>query len=140
MTDNGPCFKLRDFTKFHAKLGVKVEHSSAYNHQSVGSVKCMVQTMKQILKKNSDNAWLAMLIYRATDIPGINKSPSELLNGRKYRTNLLVIDLHKKETEQEVEKLWESMRQIGPNLQELPPLPVGNRVLYEKNPDSPKIK
>ena len=84
-----------------------------------------------------------MLIYRATDIPGINKSPSKLLNGRKYRTNLPVIDLHKKETEQEVEKLCEkreSMRQIGPNLQELPSLPVGSRVLYEKNPDSSKIK
>ena len=88
LTDNGSCFKSRDFTEFHAKLGVKVEHSSAYNHQSVGSVKRMVQTMKQILRKNGENAWLAMLIYRATDIPGINKSPSELLNGRKYRTNL----------------------------------------------------
>ena len=43
-------------TEFHAKLGVKIEHSSAYNHQSVGSVKCMVQTMKQILKKNGENA------------------------------------------------------------------------------------
>ena len=51
-----------------------------------------------------------MLIYRATDIPGINKSPSELLNGRKYRTNLPVIDFHKKETEQEVEKLCEKKR------------------------------
>ena len=96
VTDNGVCFKSRDFTEFHAKLGVKVEHSSAYNHQSVGSVKRMVQTMKQILKKNRDNAWLAMLIYRATDIPGINKSPSELLNGRKYRTNLPVIDFQRK--------------------------------------------
>ena len=108
-----------------------------------GSVECMVQTMKQILKKNGDNAWLAMLIYRATDIPGINKSPSKLLNGRKYRTNLPIIDLHKKDTEQEVEKLCKkrkSMRQIGHNLQELPSLPVGNRVLYKKNPDSSKIK
>ena len=110
LTDNGSCFKSRDFTEFHAKLDIKVEHSSAYNHQSVGSVECMVQTMKQILRKNGENAWLAMLIYRATDIPGINKSPSELLNGRKYRTNLPVIDLHKKETEQEVEKLCEKRK------------------------------
>ena len=99
--------------------------------------------MKQILRKNGGNAWLAMLIYRATDIPGINKSPSELLNGRKYRTNLLVIDFHKKETEDEVEKLCkkrENLRQIGNNLQELPSLPVGSRILYEKNPDSSKVK
>ena len=116
MTDNGACFKSRDFTEFHAKLGVKVEYSSAYKHQSVGSVEHMVQTIKQILKKNGENAWLAMLIYRATDIPGINKSPSELLNGRKFRTNLPVIDFHKKETEKEIEKLCEkreNLRQIG---------------------------
>ena len=84
-----------------------------------------------------------MLIYRATNIPGINKSPSELLNGRKYRTNLPVIDFHKKETEREVEKLYEkreNLAQIGNNLQELPSLPVGSRILYEKNPDNTKIK
>ena len=76
LIDNGSCFKSRDFNEFHAKLGVKVEHSSAYNHQSIGSVECMVQTMKQILKKNGKNAWLALLIYRATDILGKYKSPS----------------------------------------------------------------
>ena len=32
------------------------------------------------------------------------------------------------------------MTQIGNNLQELPSLPVGSRILYEKNPDSSKIK
>ena len=51
----------------------------------------------------------------------------------------MIIDLQKKDTEQEVEKLCEkreSMRQIGHNFQELPSLPVGNRVLYERNPDS----
>ena len=41
-----------------------------------------------------------MLIYRATDILGINrspskKSPSEILNGRKFRTNLPMVDFHK---------------------------------------------
>ena len=113
LTDNGACFKAREFNEFHAKLGVMVEHSSAYNHQSVGSVKCMVQTMKQVLTKNGENAWLAMLIYRATDIPGINKSPSELLNGRRYRTNLPVIDFHKKETEREVEKLYEKRENLA---------------------------
>ena len=54
----------------------------------MGSVERMVQTVKQIMTKNPNNAWLAMLIFKATDIPGINKSPSELLNVRKFRTNL----------------------------------------------------
>ena len=113
LTDNGACFKAREFNEFHAKLAVMVEHSSAYNHQSVGSVERMVQTMKQVLMKNGQNAWLAMLIYRATDIPGINKSPSELLNGRRYRTNLPVIDFHKKETERGVKKLYEKRENLA---------------------------
>ena len=48
-----------------------------------------------------------MLIYRATDIPGVNKSPSEILNGRKFRTNLPMIDVHQKSTEDELEKMAE---------------------------------
>ena len=56
LTDNGACFKAREFNEFHLKLGVMVEHSSAYNHQSVASVGHMVQTMKQILTKNGENA------------------------------------------------------------------------------------
>ena len=66
-----------------------VEHCSAYNHQSVGSVERMVQTMKQILSKNDKDAWLAMLIYKATVIPGILKSPVKCLveenSGQIYR-------------------------------------------------------
>ena len=80
MSDNGPCFRSQEFIDFHAKLNVSVEKSSAYNHQSVGSIERMVQTIKQIMVKNAENAWMAMLIYRATDIPGVNKSPSEILN------------------------------------------------------------
>ena len=46
-----------------------------------------------------------MLIFKATDIPGINKSPSELLNMRKYRTNLPSINLNQKSNETEIEQL-----------------------------------
>ena len=75
LTDNGPCFKSHEFIEFHAKLNVSVEKTSAYNHQSVEAVECMVQTIKQTMMKNADEAWLAMLISRATDIPGLHKSP-----------------------------------------------------------------
>ena len=43
LTDNGAHFKAREFNEFHFKLGVMVEHSSAYNHQSVDSVEHMVR-------------------------------------------------------------------------------------------------
>ena len=143
LSDNGLCFKAREFHEFHKKLGVMVEHCSAYNHQSVGSAERMVQTMKQILSKNDNDAWLAMLIYKATVIPGIYKSPSEILCGRKFRTNLPMIDVHSKENEEEIEKLYQK-RELGQKgkkeLPELPSIPVGSKILYEKNPDSSKIK
>ena len=47
LTDNGPCFRSQEFSEFHAKFGVSVKKSSAYNHQSVGSVERMVQMINK---------------------------------------------------------------------------------------------
>ena len=92
LTDNGPCFRSVDFKEFHTKLGVTTDTISSYNHASLGFTERMVQTVKQIMVKNPQNAWLAMLIFKATMIPEVQKSPSELLNSHKYRTNLPMID------------------------------------------------
>ena len=140
LTDNGPCFKSQEFANFHAKFNINVEKSSAYNHQSVGSVECMVQSIKQIMVKNAENAWLAVLIFRATDIPGINKSPSEILNGRKYRANLPTINIHQRSNETELEKLSKKHLNRPIKGKELPKIPDGTPILYEQNPDSTKIK
>ena len=143
LSDNGPCFRSFEFIDFHAKLNVTVEKCSAYNHNSVGSVERMVQTIKQIMAKNADEAWLAMLIFRSTDIPGLNKSPGEILNGRKYRTGLPVIDVCSKDSEIEIERLAENqskMTNISSGRKELPKLPVGMEIMYEFNPDSDKNK
>ena len=140
LSDNGPCFKSRNFIEFHEKLGINVETSSAYNHQLIGSVEKMVQMIKQIMNKNVENAWLAMLIFRATAIPGINKSPSEILNGRKYRTNLPMIDFHQKTNETEIESLAKRRMSKSMKGQKLSRLPEGTPILYDVNPDSSKIK
>ena len=102
LTDNGPFFRSQEFIEFHSKLALSFEKASAYNHKSVGSVERMVQTIKQIILKNAENSWLAMLIFRSTDIPGINRCPSEILNGQKCRTNLPMIDMHHKSNESEI--------------------------------------
>ena len=85
-----------------------------------------------------------MLIFRATDITGLNKSPGEILNGRKYRTGLPVIDIHKKDTELEIEKLSENRAKLTSSCskkgKELSKIPVGTEILYEFNPDSDKNK
>ena len=103
----------------------------------------MVQTIKQTMAKNADEAWLAMLIFRSTDIPGLNKSPGEILNCRKYRTGLPVIDVRTKDFELEIEKLTENRSKIATSSsgrKELPKLPVGMEIMYEFNPDSDKNK
>ena len=66
ISDNGPCFKVIVFIKFHTKLGVMTETISSYNHTSLGDAERMVQTIKQIMVKNPQNAWLVMLIFKAT--------------------------------------------------------------------------
>ena len=105
ISNNGPCFKAVDFKEFHTKLGLVTETCSAYNHMSVGSVERMVQTVKQIMTKNPNNTWLAMLIFKAAMIPEIQKSPSKLLNSHKYRTNLPMIDFSQLRNDEPVEKL-----------------------------------
>ena len=135
LSDNGPCFRSQEFIDFHAKLNVSVEKSSAYNHQSVGSIERMVETIKEIMVKNAENAWMAMLIYRATDIPGVNKSPREILNGQKVRTSLPMIDVHQKFTEDELKKMAEKRASRTTFGKELPKLPFVTEVLYDQNPD-----
>ena len=105
----------------------------------MGSVERMVQTIKQIMLENAENSWLAMLIFRSTDIPGINKSPSEMLNGCKYRTNLPMIDMHHKSNESDIEKMVEKRMSKPTTGSELPKIPVGTPILYDKNPDSTKL-
>ena len=67
ITDNGPYFKSKEFKDFYAKLAVRIETISSYNHVSLGSAEQIVQTVKQIIIKNPQNAWLAMLIFKASD-------------------------------------------------------------------------
>ena len=100
----------------------------------------MVQTIKQIMIKNAENAWLAILIFRTTDIPGINKSSSEILNGRKYRTNLPMVDVHQTLNETEIEGLSEKWSSAPIKGKELLKIPIGTPVLYEHNPNTSKNK
>ena len=93
------------------------------------------------MTRNPENAWLAMLIFKATYIPSINKSPAELLNSRKFRTNLPMIDLNQnKSNEPEIETLLDRHQRVTDTGKELPKPDVGTPVLYDKNPDSTKIK
>ena len=142
ISDNGPCFKVKEFSDFHTKLGIMTETISSYNHASLGSAEQMVQTVKQIMFKKPQNTWLAMLIFKATMIPEIQKSPSVLLNSHKYRTNLPMIDFSQSRNDEPVEKLIhkDELKAQKESDKNLPKLDIGTPVLYEKNPDSTKVK
>ena len=72
----------------------------------------------------------------------IQKSPSKLLNSCKYRTNLPMIDFSQSKNDEPVEKLIHRCEVKAKNTsgKELPKLDVGTPVLYDKNPDSTKVK
>ena len=82
------------------------------------------------MTKNPENAWLGLLIFKAMWIPDIHKSPGELLNSRKYRTNLPMIDFSQKVHEPAFDKMIEKCELVNPHRdKELPKLDVGTHVL-----------
>lgn len=94
-SDNGPAFASEQFKEFAENYGFEHVTSSPRYSQSMGFIEKYVQICKNVLKKakksNSD-PYLAILEYRNTPIEGINLSPSQLLMGRRTRTQLPVND------------------------------------------------
>lgn len=92
-SDNGPAFSSVEFKNFAESYGFEHITSSPRYSQSMGFIEKYVQICKNLLKKskkcNSD-PYLAILEYRNTPIEGINLSPSQLLMGRRTRTQLPV--------------------------------------------------
>ena len=130
VSDNGPCYKSQEFNNFCAKFEINHITGALYNHQANSIAEHMIQTIKQLMVKNQNNTWLAMLILK-TPINGIDKSPAELLCNRCFRTNIPMIQhasdlLHKASLHNEY--------QTGSK--ELVPLSSGSHVLYDKNPDN----
>ena len=63
LSNTGLCCRAEEFVEFHVKLGIKVEKTSAYNHQSVESVERMVQNVKQIMTRNPEMlGWLCLFL------------------------------------------------------------------------------
>ena len=88
-------------------------------------------------KKHGDH-WLALLILKSTPITGIDKSLSELLCNRKFRTNLPIIQ-HASELADKA-KLGNNDSNKYSVGREFVPIPIGSHVMYDSNPDSSKAK
>lgn len=87
ISDNGPQYSASEFSKFAQEYGFTHVTSSPRFPQANGAAERAVQTIKQMLKKESD-PYLAMLAYRSSPQHG-QYSPAELLMGRKLKTTML---------------------------------------------------
>lgn len=87
VSDNGPQYSSQAFTEFASRYGFVHSTSSPHFPQSNGHSERAVKTMKKILKASEDQ-YLALLAYRSTPLPWCGLSPSELLMGRRTRSDI----------------------------------------------------
>lgn len=93
ISDNGRTFTSEEFNLFLKKNGIRHLYTPPYHPASNGQIERAVQTFKNKLKKlaNCSISWsekLAKTLYFLRTVPNscTNKTPAEMLNGRKYRT------------------------------------------------------
>ena len=90
-SDNGPQFSSSMFDQFSIEYGFQHHTSSPYHPQSNGMAEKAVQTIKNILRKVTEDKkdfYLALLDLRNTPICDDTGSPTQRLMGRKTKTLL----------------------------------------------------
>ena len=91
VSDNGGHYSSFAFRRFAEAWGFDHVTSSPHYPQSNGFIERQVQTIKNTLKKavaTKSDVQMALLVLRATPIDSHLPSPAELLNSRKFKTNL----------------------------------------------------
>ena len=136
ISDNGPCYKSQEFNIFCSRFDIKHVTSSAYNHQANAITERSIQTVKHLMNKNPNDTWLALLILKSMPINGINRSPTELLCNRRFRTNLPIMKYASDLSDQT--KLRGDPTKYQTTSKALVPLNICSRILYDKSPDSTK--
>ena len=82
VSDNGPPFQSKEFAKFLSGLGIKHTTSSPGYPHSNGFIERHIQTVKNMLSKNSNTDLRTTCI--GTGLP----SPAEILHGRNLTTRV----------------------------------------------------
>ena len=91
MSDNSPQYSSEEFWVFCTHYGIEHVTSSPLFPQSNGFIERTVQTIKRMFtkaKETGSDPHLAMLCLRTIPVDHNLPSPSELLNGRQYKSNL----------------------------------------------------
>ena len=90
MSDNMP-FASQLFNNFAKEWGIKLTTSSPLYSQSNGQSERAVQTIKNLLKKASEEGrdpYLALMAYRNTPVTGMSYSPAQMLMSRSLNTKV----------------------------------------------------
>ncbi|XP_026533449.1 uncharacterized protein K02A2.6-like, partial [Notechis scutatus] len=93
VSDNGPQFSSNEFAIFTANLGIRHTLTAPFHPASNGMTERAVRSAKEVLAKLRQADWHSklstyLLTQHATPCPTTNKSPAELLMGRRLRTTL----------------------------------------------------
>ena len=94
VSDNGGHYTSQTFRNFATEWDFEHVTSSPHFPQSNGFIERQVQTVKNTLKKAAmtrSNPQKALLALRSTPVDSHLPSPAEMLNARKYKSNLPVI-------------------------------------------------
>ena len=87
ISDNGPQYSSQEFADFATAYSFSHITSSPHYPQSNGHTERAVKTVKGLLK-DSEDLYLSLLSYRTTPLPWCDRSPAELLMGRRIRSDL----------------------------------------------------
>ncbi|XP_063837227.1 uncharacterized protein K02A2.6-like [Ostrinia nubilalis] len=120
VSDNGRNFTSREFNTFLRNNGIKHLYSPPYHPASNGQIERAIQTFKNKLRKMAEESrpWsekLPKVLYAMRTVPNscTNKTPAEMLNGRRYRT--AVSSLHPDTTPTNADEQLEAAAQRTPS-------------------------
>lgn len=119
VSDNGRAFTSEEFNSFLKKNGIKHLFSPPYHPATNGQIERAIQTFKNKIKKimSLNLPWSEMLskvLYYMRTVPNsaTNKTPAEMLNGRRYRTAMSA--LHPDSAQSRSEQQLEAAAQRSP--------------------------
>ena len=91
ISDNGPHFSAGEFKRFAESWGFEMVLSSPEYPQGHALIERHIQTLKKCMHKCDVSGYdfdLALLVLRSTPLGSDLPSPTELLQGRRFRTTL----------------------------------------------------
>lgn len=89
ISDNGPQFASQQFRDFAKEWDFEHRTSSPYNSQANGTAEAAVKVAKRLLKtcrQNKEDPKIGLLNLRNTPQEGMEKTPAQLLMGRRTKT------------------------------------------------------